>query len=74
MTSEIDTIIAKAMTLNPSERALVAHCLISSIDQPADEEVDKSWLDLAEKRISELENQHIKPLTWDELKKQIRKK
>ncbi len=72
MASKIDSLLNRALSLSPSERALIAHCLISSIDETADENVDKSWFELADKRISELEKQKVKPVVWQELKQKLR--
>ena len=72
MTSKVESVLNEALSMSPSERAMVAHCLISSIDEPADENVEQEWLTLARKRLAELESGEVKPVTWDELKRRIR--
>ena len=72
MASKVEFILSEALTMSPSERALVAHCLIASIDEPADDNVELEWIELARKRLAELESGKVDPVTWDELKQKIR--
>ena len=72
MASKVEFLLNEALTMSPSERATIAHCLISSIDEPTEDNVDKEWLKLAEIRLSELENNKVNPVTWDELKRKVR--
>ena len=51
---------------------MIAHCLISSIDEPTEENVEKEWLELAQKRLNELENEEVEPVSWEEIKERIR--
>ena len=39
-------VLKNAEHLNPDERALVAHCLISSLETSQDEDVDQAWVTL----------------------------
>lgn len=41
-------IIEEAKQLNSNERALIAHCLISSLESNQEDYVDSVWADLAE--------------------------
>ncbi len=72
MTTKSDFLIAEALSMSPAERARMAHCLISSLDQPTEKNVDDEWIRLAEKRLAELENGNVKPVTWESLKEKIR--
>ncbi len=65
-------VIENAKRLSFEERALVAHCLISSLDRQQDENVDNVWADLADKRYQELVSGSVKSVTWDEIKKQLK--
>ncbi len=58
--------------MSPAERARIAHCLISSLDEPKENSVDEEWIRLAEKRLSELENGSVKPVSWESIKEKIR--
>jgi toxin ParE1/3/4 len=72
MGTKAEVILSEALSMSPAERARIAHCLISSLDQPAEKNVDEEWLELAEKRLSELESGRVKPVTWEALKQKIR--
>ncbi len=60
------------MSLRPSERAILAQKLISSITE-VDEDIEKEWLHLAEKRYNELKSGAVKPINWKELRASIKK-
>ncbi|MCP4488322.1 MAG: addiction module protein [Gammaproteobacteria bacterium] len=66
-------VIEKIGKLSPDEKALVAHCLISSLEVKHDDSVDKTWKDLAEKRLSELEPGNVTGVSWDEIKQNIKR-
>ena len=68
----IKQVIEKSKHLNPKERALVAHCLISSLETKQDEGVDQAWADLAEKRYEELISGKVEPVSWEDIKKDIK--
>ena len=68
----IKQVIEKSKQLNPKERALVAHCLISSLETKQDEGVDQAWADLAEKRYEELISGKVEPVSWEDIKKDIK--
>ena len=65
-------LLNEAMSMSPEERAQIAHCLIYSLEQPSEKNVDIEWITLAEKRLAELETGGVSPVTWDELKRKIR--
>jgi len=71
MTTKADFILNEALSMSPAEKAKIAHCLISSLDQPADENVDAQWIKLAQKRMAELENDSVKPVSWESIKQKI---
>jgi hypothetical protein len=51
---------------------MLAHCLISSLDQPKDKNVDAEWIKLAQKRLEDLENGSVKPVSWESIKQKVR--
>lgn len=65
-------VIENAKTLNPKERALVAHCLICSLETRQDDGVDKAWANLVEKRYAELVSGEIAAVSWEDIKKEVR--
>ncbi len=58
--------------LSAHEKALIAHCLITSLDQHQDENVDQAWAELAERRYRELETGEARGLSWEEIKRQVK--
>ncbi len=72
MTTKADFILNEALSMSPSERARLAHCLISSLDQPQDKSVDAEWIELAQKRLAEIENGRVQPVDWETIKEKAR--
>jgi hypothetical protein len=56
MTEKTEVILGEVLSMNPEDRAMIAHCLISSLEQAAADNTDGEWLKLAETRLAELEN------------------
>jgi hypothetical protein len=57
--------------LSTKEKALAAHCLLSAMDNRVDDDVEREWISLAEKRSDELESGKVKPMTWDKIKQEL---
>lgn len=74
MASNITHVLKEALTMTPSERATIAHCLIASIEDIIDKNVEEEWLELAQKRLDELKNNKVNSVSWNEIKEQIRSK
>ncbi len=72
MSTKMKQVIDNIKNLTAQERALVAHCLISSLDNKQDEDVDEQWAKLAEKRFLELESGAVQGVTWNDIKKEIK--
>lgn len=68
----INQVLENAKQLNVNERALVAHCLISSLETKQDEGVDQAWVELAENRLQELVSGKVESVSWDEIKKEVK--
>jgi putative addiction module component (TIGR02574 family) len=68
----IKQVIDKTKNLSLRERALVAHCLISSLETKQDEGVDQAWAELAEKRYEELVSGKVEPVSWEDIKKDVK--
>ena len=67
----VKQIINEAKGLTAREKALIAHCLISSLETKQDNDVDLLWAELAEKRYEELISGKVKPISWEKIKKNI---
>jgi putative addiction module component (TIGR02574 family) len=68
MSAAFNQAIASIKDLSTNERALMAHCLIASLETQQDQWVDDEWAELAAMRYLELESGAVKALSWDEIK------
>ena len=69
---DVRQIIEGAKYLNAKEKAMVAHCLISSLETRQDEGVDQAWGELAQKRLAELVSGDVESVSWEEIKKKVK--
>ena len=53
MPVKIKEVVAATMELNLEERAQLAGKLLLSLDEPSESEVERLWLDEAERRLNE---------------------
>ena len=72
MSTVFKQVIENIKDLSHGERALIAHCLISSLESDPDEDVDKAWVALSEKRLLELESGVIKGVPWEDIKNEVK--
>lgn len=72
MSAVFKQVIENIKELSQDERALVAHCLISSLESGQDDDVDEAWAALAEKRYLELESGVVKGVSWDDIKNGVK--
>jgi len=72
MSVELKRVIENIESLSSDEKALVAHCLISSLEVRHDDSVDQAWGELAQQRFSELESGVVKGVLWREIKNTIK--
>ena len=72
MAAIVRQVIENIKKLSADEKALIAHCLISSLETRQDENVEEAWADLAEKRYAELVSGSVKPVSWEEIKNEIK--
>lgn len=50
--SPLEKVQADALKLSSKERAFLAKCLIESLDQGEEQEIERLWLDEAERRLA----------------------
>ena len=72
MSTAFSQAIENIEDLTADERALLAHCLISSLEIRHDDSVDQAWGELAKKRLSELESGSVEGVSWEEIKSSIK--
>jgi len=68
----INQVLENAKQLNVNERALVADCLISSLEIRQDEGVEQAWAELAEQRYQELVSGKVESISWGDIKKEVK--
>jgi len=71
MSVALNQAIASIKSLSADEKALIAHCLIASLETRQEEGVDDAWAEIAALRYSELESGKVKGLSWNELKNKV---
>jgi len=52
MTNQIDALVSASMSLSLEERAELAERLLLSIENPPESEIERLWLDEAERRLN----------------------
>lgn len=71
MSAKLKQVIETIGELSSDERALLAHCLIASLEKTPEDGVDDAWHALAEMRFSELELGKVDGISWQEIKKSV---
>ena len=72
MSAALKQVIENIENLSSDEKALVAHCLISSLEVKHDDSVDEAWGKLAQKRFSELESGSVQGVSWSIIKNKVK--
>ena len=67
----IQQVIESAKSLNAKEKAMLAHCLIASLETIQDEGVDLAWGKLSQKRFGELIAGEVESVSWEKIKKDV---
>ena len=71
MSALFEQVIENIGEMSFSERALLAHCLISSLESKQDDGVDEARAELAETRLLELESREVQGVSWEAIKQQV---
>ena len=72
MTEEVSDILRKALALPPEARAAMAGSLLESLDEhPPDAGVEAAWSDEIRRRIEEIDSGKVKPIPWEDARRQI---
>ncbi len=72
MSAVFKQVIENIENLSSDEKALVAHCLISSLEVKHDDSVDHAWGELVKQRFADLESGAVKGVSWEEIKSNIK--
>ena len=71
MSALFEQVIENIGEMSFSERALLAHCLISSLESKQDDGVDDTWAELGKTRLLELESGAFQGVSWEAIKQQV---
>jgi putative addiction module component (TIGR02574 family) len=74
MTKLAETIAEQALLLPREDRAELVEKLLSSLNVPTQEEVDRLWAEEAERRIQEYDEGKVAPLDGERVMDEIRKR
>ena len=72
MASFMKKITDEALKMPPEERATLAECLISSLDNTDEIGVEASWQEEIQSRLKDLNSGKVKTIPWAEVQKQLR--
>lgn len=67
METKLDKVITEALELNIEERAQLAARLLLSLDEPSESEVERLWLEEAERRINDFREGRVHGIPADEV-------
>lgn len=71
MSEALTNMLSNIEHLSTKEKALAAHCLLVSMNDAPENNVDKEWLALAKSRTESLKSGDVKAVTWEAMKKDI---
>ena len=66
-------LIDEALSLPVEKRALIADCLLKSLNAP-NSKIDQKWLEVAKRRIKEISSGEINPIPGSEVFDKIKKR
>ncbi|MBI3014372.1 MAG: addiction module protein [Candidatus Tectomicrobia bacterium] len=67
MGTKFDEVTTAAMELNIEERAELAGRLLLSLDEPSESEVERLWIEEAERRLKEFREGKVRGIPADEV-------
>lgn len=71
MSEALKYVLENMEHMTPNEKALAAHCLLSSLEEKPNDNVDSAWLALSEARSYTLDSGKVKAVSWEHIKTQI---
>lgn len=71
MSEALKYVLENIEHMTSSEKALVAHCLLSSLEEKPNNDVDPAWLALSQDRSKELATGEVEAVSWEQIKSQI---
>ena len=71
MTQEVSELLKKALALPAEARAALAESLLDSLDETVDASAEEEWNREIARRIRELDSGKVKPIPWEEARRQV---
>jgi putative addiction module component (TIGR02574 family) len=71
MNTEVSELLKRALALPPEARAALAGSLLESLDETVDASAEAEWSNEIARRIAELDSGKVKPIPWEEARRQI---
>jgi putative addiction module component (TIGR02574 family) len=68
--SRVSRLLEEALQLSENERSELAQRLLDSIGDPP-EEVERAWIEEAERRFADIERGEVRTLPWVEIRKRV---
>ncbi len=72
MEPNLKNLTDKALTLPPDDRVVLAHSLLQSVEGFVDPDIERAWLDEAERRWQDIENGRVECIPAEEAMKSIK--
>ena len=71
MSEALKYVLENIEHMTSNEKALAAHCLLSSLEEKPNDDVDATWLALSQTRSNELRTGEVQSVSWEQIKSQI---
>ena len=71
-TENLDKLRSEALSLSESERAELAHALVSSLDAPADRDAADAWGEEIMRRLAEIDDGTAQLIDREEFRRRVR--
>ena len=72
MLNDFDEILKGALSLPPSERAMLADDLLQSLDSPNQTQIDAAWAEEAERRMREIDEGKVEAIDGELVMQRLR--
>lgn len=72
MSAAFEKVIDEIEELSPTEKALVAHRILESLDSQQDQGTEQAWKELSEQRLQSFNSGDVEGVSWDEVKQTIK--
>lgn len=72
MTQAAHSILKNALSLNESDRALLAGVLLESLESDHDVDVEKAWIEEVDRRVAELESGVVVTIPFEQAMSQLK--